>query len=242
MIGSRPRRGPQTGAVRARATQAGFTLVEALASVALMSAVLLAIALMAGQWLPSWRAGFAQSQRADQLSLGLERVAADVAAAEYIMPDATSKSPLFDGERSSVAFVRAAIGPASRPQLEWVRIVESADDKGLALVREQAPFTPLTGATRPPTKLGDAVVLVREPFRLSFAYAGPDHKWVETWSGLEKLPSAIRVSVRDSRSGQILAASTAFPVRATAAAPHNAPDADTANAKADAADTAAQDK
>lgn len=220
------RHGSKASAFNARAYEAGFTLIEALASVALMSTALMAIALLAGQWLPNWRAGFAQLQRADLLSLGLERVADDVAAAEYVMPDGTSTAPLFDGQAQSVTFVRAAIGPSARRQLEWVRIVESQDGKGLALVREQAPFAPLTGAARPPTALGDAVVLVRDPFRISFAYAGPDRNWVENWSGLEKLPSAIRVTVRDSRTNLVLAASTAFPLRATAPAPRTAPDAD----------------
>ena len=131
--------------------------------------------------------------------------------------------------------MRSAIGPAARPQLTWVRFVESADGKGLALVREQAPFTPLTGAARAPTALGDAVVLAREPFRLSFAYAGPDSRWVETWGGSEKLPSAIRVTVRDSRTDQVLAASTAFLLKVTAAAPRTASDAAATNAKAAAA-------
>ena len=112
---------------RAGLGEAGFTLMEAMAAVAAMGAIVLAIAMIAGQWLPNWRRGFVELQRADLLSLGLERIAADVAAAKYVSASGAAQEPLFDGERQSVTFVRSAIEPDAPSRLEIVRIAETVD-------------------------------------------------------------------------------------------------------------------
>ena len=36
-----------------------------------------------------------------------------------------------------------AVGPNARPGLEIIRFIEKADDRGLAMVRERAPFVPM---------------------------------------------------------------------------------------------------
>src|SRR5205814_2503760 len=61
---------------------AGFTLVEALLATALMAAILAAIGTVTAQWLPNWNRGFASVQRSEAFAIGLERVVADLAAAE----------------------------------------------------------------------------------------------------------------------------------------------------------------
>jgi general secretion pathway protein J len=202
---------------RAGLGEAGFTLMEAMAAVAAMGAIVLAIAMIAGQWLPNWRRGFVELQRADLLSLGLERIAADVAAAEYVSASGAAEEPLFDGERRSVTFVRSAIGPDAPSRLEIVRIAETVDDGGFAIVRTRAPFIP-SAPGAPASKFADPVVLVHAPFRLSFAYAGPDRNWTETWRGGKRLPDSMRVTVRDAEGGRVLAASTAVALRVTARA------------------------
>ena len=59
---------------------------------------------------------------------------------------------------------------------------------------------------------GDPVVLLRKPFRLSFAYAGPDRIWKTTWRGADKLPAMIRLTVRDAGTERVLSVSTITPV------------------------------
>ncbi len=202
---------------RAGLGEAGFTLMEAMAAVAAMGAIVLAIAMIAGQWLPNWRRGFVEQQRADLLNLGLERIAADVAAAKYVSASGAAQEPLFDGERQSVTFVRSAIEPDAPSRLEIVRIAETVDSGGFAIVRTRAPFV-LSTPGAPGSKFADPVVLVRAPFRLSFAYAGPDRNWTETWRGGKRLPDSMRVTVRDAEGGRVLAASTAVALRVTARA------------------------
>lgn len=211
---------------------AGFTLMEAMLAVALMAAIVMALATIAAQWMPNWRRGFISLQRADLLSLGLERMAADLSAAEFVTPNGSTQEALFEGKELSVTFVRRAFGPDATPHLEVVRLAEAADDRGLAIVRTRAPFAPLAQGATLATQysFADPVVLTRAPFRVSFAYAGPARTWLPTWGPDKKLPAAVRITVRDSASEAVLAASTAVLVKVTASGVPPAPAASTAPA------------
>jgi general secretion pathway protein J len=200
-----------------RSSVAGFTLMEAMLALALMAAIVMALATISAQWLPNWRRGFVELQRADLLSLGLERMAADISAAEFVTPNGVAEEPLFEGRESSVTFVRTAFGPDTHPHLEVVRLAEAHDDRGFAIVRTRAPFTPMPlGATiASQYAFADPVVLTRTPFRISFGYAGPARTWLPSWGPDKKLPNAVRISVRDANN-VLLAASTATPLKITA--------------------------
>lgn len=214
----------------------GFSLIEAMAAVALTATIVMALSSVTGQWLPNWRRGFIDLQRADLLGVGLERIVEDVSAAQYVTPSADAPAPLFEGDSSAVTFVRSAIGPNSSPHLEVVRIAETKDERGLALTRMRAAFAPTaSGASTQSLAFGDAVALVRAPFRVSFAYAGPDRIWVDSWRAQKRLPDAVRVTVRDVVANRVLAASTATRMKVTApGAPKLDAQANGANAPADA--------
>jgi len=198
-----------------RAGIAGFTLVEALLAVALMGAILAAIATVTAQWLPNWNRGFARVQSSETLAAGLERIVADLAAAEFVTAGAGIRQPVFDGTELSVTFLRTAIGPNTRPGLELVRIMETGGDKGLTTVRTRARFLPIgrDGASVQPAP-ANPVALVRAPYRVTFSYAGPDRVWRNVWRGEGELPKAIRVSLRDATTERTLSVSTATLVHA----------------------------
>jgi general secretion pathway protein J len=188
---------------------AGFTIIETLIATALMVAILAALATVTAQWLPNWNRGFARVQRTELAGIGLERVVADLAAAEFVPANADAKGPLFDGAALSVIFVRSALGPNAPHGLEVIRIAETADARGLALVRTRTPFAPLApGRSIDSLPFSDPVVLLRAPYRMSFSYAGPDRVWNDTWRDT-KLPTAVRVMLRDAATAQPLAISTA---------------------------------
>jgi len=197
--------------MRARRGVAGFTLFEALVSVALMGLIVASLSAVTGQWLPNWRHGFGRVQSLEQLDVGLQRLVDDLEAAEFVTPNSQSKSPLFIGDASSVTLVRAAIGPDARPHLEVVRLEETSDDRGVVLVRSRTPFTPLVPnlSTTSQLRFADPVALVRAPFRVSFAFAGTDRVWRDAWRDSTMLPAAVRIRLRDAMSGQILSVSTA---------------------------------
>jgi general secretion pathway protein J len=155
-------------------------------------------------------------QRAERLATGLDRIVADLSVAEQMTVNGDARAPLFDGAELSVTFLRTALGPSARPGLEFIRLIEKADAQGLALVRERAPFQPMP--TDGQIRFVDQVVLIRAPFRVSFAYAGPDRQWQPTWHGQSQLPDRIRITVRDGATGQVLAVSAAVLPHITAPA------------------------
>lgn len=189
---------------------AGFTMIEALIATALMAAILGALATVTAQWLPNWNRGFARVQRSEMIALGIERIVADLAAAEFIPIGRGTADTLFDGAELSVTFVRFALGPNTRSGLEIVRLAEIAGDGGPTLVRTRARFVPIVLGVndRDPIPFADPVVLLRPPYRVTFSYAASDRVWKPVWPATQGLPRAIRLTLRDG-SGRILSASTA---------------------------------
>jgi len=202
------------------AHMAGFTLVEALVAMVLMGMIMASLATITAQWLPNWNRGFAHVQRTELFGRGLERLVADLAAAQFVKANGKASQPLFDGDELSVRFVRGALGPNTRPGLEVVSVSTMSDDRGTALVRARAPFVPLPEKTRlrDLATFSDQVVLIRAPYRASFSYSGPDHVWRGSWHDADQLPIAIRVLVRDAATQHTLAVSTATVLRVNVAA------------------------
>jgi general secretion pathway protein J len=196
--------------------EAGFTLIEVLVATLLMTVILAALATVTAQWLPNWNRGLNRVQRAERLALGLDRIVADLSVAKMIPVNKDAKLPLFEGSELAVTFLRTAVGPNARPGLEIIRLVEKADSQGLAMVRERAPFAPMPSDGQ--IRFADQVVLIRSPLRVTFSYAGPDQVWQPDWRGQMELPNMVRVTVRDSVTGQVLAVSRAATVHVNASA------------------------
>jgi general secretion pathway protein J len=188
--------------IRGQRTNAGFTLFEALVAVALMGLIMGALATVTAQWLPNWNRGLLRVQRNEQVAIALDRLVADLSVAEFVSVSANrvNKKPLFEGNELSVTFVRSAVGPNNDPGLEIVRIAETADGRGPILVRARAAFVPLPTVGPPVDRItfSNPVVLLRPPFRTSFAYAGLDGRWTSSWRNSSELPAAVRFVVRDA--------------------------------------------
>jgi general secretion pathway protein J len=198
-----------TRAVR-QSANAGFTLVEALVATLLMSIILAALATVTAQWLPNWNRGMTRLQRVSLLAAGLDRLAGDIAAAEFISAGAGKGPLIFDGGALSVSFVRTVLSPNAGPGLEVVRIAEVGGEGGPDLVRSTAPLPVGSLATGSGDTLpfANPVVVIRAPYRVSFSYAGVDRVWRESWRGQIELPRAVRIQVRDNGTSRLLAAST----------------------------------
>jgi general secretion pathway protein J len=194
----------------------GFTLLEALLAMALMGMIVAALAAVTGNWLPNWSRGLGHVQQSERIALALERLVADLAAAEFISAGREVRQPWFDGENHGVTFVRSVLAPDAPPGLELVRIGEISSEHGPILVRTQAPFVPVSSGVndRDQVRFSDPVVLQRPPYRVLFSYAGFDRIWTDTWRGQILLPRAIRFTLRDMTTQQILAISTATLVHA----------------------------
>ena len=208
-------------------SSAGFTMFEALVALAVMGLVLGVLASVTGAWLPPWNRGLLQTQRNEQVTIALDRLAADLSAAEYVTPNRDSTAALFRGDESSIVFVRPSLGPNNRPGLEIVRIAEATDNTGRALVRTRAPFVllPTGDPAVDPIPFRDPVVLLRAPLRITFAYAGPHGDWFGNWPSWAGLPATVRFDLHGA-AGTILL-STATRIRANAVAPQPEPAIDT---------------
>lgn len=202
-----------------RAAEGGFTLIETLVALALTGLVLSALVSITSQWLPNWHRGMDRIQRSEAISLALQRIGADLAAAEYI-PAGRERQPLFDGSELSVMFVRTTLGPNATPGLDVVRIGETSDHQALVTVRSRAPFRPLEpgASVSEQIQTGDPVVLLRAPFRLSFSYADRDRVWKSSWHDADKLPAAVMLTVRDAATERVLSVSTVASIHADAPA------------------------
>jgi general secretion pathway protein J len=202
----------------ARRGQDGFTLVEALVALALTGLILSALATLTAQWLPSWNRGFDRIQQSELVGISMQRIAADLAAAEFVPASRATKKPLFDGTALSVTFVRTALGPNVGIGLDVVRIGETTDRGQPVTVRSRASFTPFPAGVSLSELIHvtDPVVLLRFPLRMSFAYAGADRIFRDEWHDMDKLPSTIMLTVRDAASGRVLSVSTATPVHVNA--------------------------
>ena len=206
-------------AMRERESVAGFTLIETLVALALTGLVLSALATLTAQWFPIWNRGIDRIQHSELIGIATQRIAADLAAAEYVPANRESKKPLFQGSALSVTFVRTSLGPNATVGLDVVRIGEATDQGHLVTLRSRAAFAPLPRGVSPSEQfhLSSPVVLLRPPLRLSFAYAGPDQVFRDDWLDADKLPAAIMLTVRNS-SGNVLSASTVTPVHIDAPA------------------------
>lgn len=191
----------------AHPANSGFTLVEALVALLLMSIIMAALASVTAQWLPSWDRGIGRLQRIETVADGLNRLVTDIAAAE-IVSAGRNAPPLFDGGELSVAFVRTILKPNSSGGLEIVRLAETSDERGPVLVRSTAPFTPDVTGGADAVSFVNPVALIRAPYRVSFSYAGPDRVWRDTWHHETLLPRAVRVRLRDAATSTTLAVST----------------------------------
>ena len=211
-----------------RIGEEGFTLIEALAALVLTGLVLSALGTITAQLLPNWNRGFDRIQQSELVGIAMQRIAADLAAAEYVPPNGSGRKPLFDGSALSVTFVRTALGPNVGIGLDVVRIGETAEQGGFVTVRTRAAFGPLPPGVSPlaQIRVSDPVVLLRPPFRLSFAYAGPDRIFQDSWQDADKLPAVIMLTVRDARSERVLSISTATLVHVDAPARDESSDSD----------------
>jgi len=165
-----------------------------------MGLVLSALANLTAQWLPNWNRGLNRVQRSETISIALQRLADDLAAAQSVPVSRDDKQLLFIGSEQSITFVRTSLGPNAGPGLDVVRLSETTDRDGPATVRSRMTFHPLPpqASLSDQLQFGEPVVLLRAPFHLSFAYAGDDRAWKTSWQDGEKLPAKVRLTVRDT--------------------------------------------
>jgi general secretion pathway protein J len=203
-----------------KSADSGFTLIEALVAMTLMGIILGALVTITAQWLPNWNRGFSRVERSQSLTIGIDRLIADISAAEFIPPNRNSKVPLFVGSEFDLTFVRTTLGPNLQPGLDIVHIGETESSSGRHVVRSRVAFAPFATDQVSIDQLtfNNPVVLLRSPFRISFAFAGRDGVWKNSWQKFNSLPEAVRLTIRGTENGRNFSISTTAIVHVNAEA------------------------
>jgi prepilin-type N-terminal cleavage/methylation domain-containing protein len=199
----------------------GFTLIEALAALAIVSAVLIATAALIHNVAFNFDRGTGRADNAEHLLLAVERLVGDFGSARPVREAASGANAAvaFAGSAAQIRFV-AAGGVAAGPQGEEVIGLAVEESDGTSrLVRRRAawlgPKTPFQSLA-----LQDAVPLLEGRVDIAFAFARVAADgvvtWSETWNAQPLLPRWVRLSVRDRASGAELVPGAQFLLRADA--------------------------
>lgn len=174
-----------------RAARAGFTLIEALASLVLATMLFGGLALYTGTWLRHWQGMIARGGQEDTVSVILDRMVEDLEAAQPGYSNSEGPAAVrFTGHADKITFVRPALGYEPRAGLDDITYAMGRAGADEALIR----------ARRDQTKGedGEDLPLVRGDLKLSFSYAGPDGRLSPEWISTNRMPSLVRIEISGS--------------------------------------------
>jgi prepilin-type N-terminal cleavage/methylation domain-containing protein len=198
----------------------GFTLVEALAALAITAVILVATGGLIRNVAGYFDRGTRGVGEAEHLLLATDRLAADFSTARYALQKSGDKFAVaFAGGPTKVAFVGAAgVGLESRHEELVTLTVESADEV-TSLVRRRAAWREPGGQIEDLTP-EDPVVLIEGRLAMGFAFGrlSPDGalSWSDSWNEEPVLPRFVRLTLRSRSTGEDLLTGVEFVVRADA--------------------------
>ncbi len=223
--------------VRRDDRRAGFTLIEALAALAVGSVIIMATAALIHDVARHFDRGTRGAQEAERLMLAVERLAQDFNSARFVgWTTEGGPAVAFTGEPASrdrpakVMFVGNA-GIMAGPQGEEVvaLTVEPAGEVTRLVRRRAAWAGPRTRVEDVSPQ--DAVVLVEGALDIAFIFGrvapGGALQWSESWIDQTTLPRFVRLILRDRATGSDLLGEADFVVRADAPPGCGRPDAAT---------------
>jgi general secretion pathway protein J len=176
---------------RKRSARAGFTLIEALASLVLATMLFGGLALYTGTWLRHWQGMIARGGQEDTVAVILDRMVEDLEAAQPSYSNTEGATAVrFTGHADEVAFVRPALGYEPRAGLDDITYSMGRAGTDDALIRARRDFMVSGG--------GEDLPLVRGDLKLSFSYAGPDGALSPEWTSTNRMPSLVRIEISGS--------------------------------------------
>jgi prepilin-type N-terminal cleavage/methylation domain-containing protein len=189
-----------------RASNAGFSLIETLAALAIAGAVFAVISEFSGRLLLNWNRSESTISVMEMLTRGLGRMGTDLTLALPMSPPGTDGSvAYFSGDATRLTFVAATgfgVGDRGLELLDF-SMVDNKDD--FYLVRQRAPVS------NPPSQFKDPVMLLHGRMQVRFSFRDSDGKFLDTWSKRPDMPSAVGVQVIGA-SGPIFPRPLIFPV------------------------------
>lgn len=176
---------------RKRSARAGFTLIEALASLVLATMLFGGLALYTGTWLRHWQGMIARGGQEDTVAVILDRMVEDLEAAQPGYSNSEGVTAVrFTGHADKVTFVRPALGYERRAGLDDITYSMGRAGADKALIRARRNHMMGGG--------GEDLPLVRGDLKLSFSYAGPDGALTPEWTSTNRMPSLVRIEISGS--------------------------------------------
>ena len=206
----------------------GFTLVEALAALAIAAVIIAATSALVHNVALHFDHGTRGVSEGERLILAVERLAADIGSARFVTRMSEGSAALaFIGEPATAAqparmiFVSAGGVAANASGEEVVSLTTEQAEDVARLVRRRAPW--LGPRTRfEDIRLQDPVVLLEGKFFISFAFGRISQDnglaWSDDWRGQASLPRFVQLTLRDRLTGADLLTGAEFVIRADASA------------------------
>jgi general secretion pathway protein J len=204
----------RSSSARSRAeARAGFTLLEALLSLAIAAAILSGIAMVSAQVLRNWNHGSSTIAAMEMLTSGLARLGTDLSLALPVRPPGSENSKiLFEGEERKIMFVAATGFGAGNRGVELLTVEVVPDGEGIALVRKRGAVASLA------TLQTDPVVLLRGRATVRFAYRDDEGVRTTVWAGKSKLPASVEVEILGASGMPIFPVAMVLPLPSRLAA------------------------
>src|SRR5436190_8465771 len=212
---------------RRSSARGGFTLIELLAALAIGAVIIAAVGALVHNVALTFDRGTRTVSHGERLILAVERLAADIGAARYVViPGERGPTAAFIGEAASanegakVVFIGpGGIGSNSKGE-EVVELAVEQEDDVARLVRRSAAWPgPRTRIEN--VRLVDPVILLEGKVLISFSFARLKDgalAWNDAWKGEPELPRFVRLGLRDAATGAAVIAATDFVIRADASA------------------------
>lgn len=185
-------------------SQAGFTLVEVLVSLAISAAIMAGLTTLASSVNLGWGSVARKLSAQEMVGNGLAIAAGDISRIERIV-DYKPTEPVFRfrGGPISMTFVISERPASGARGLYWIYLYTRKTSSGMALARARAPFDTTSG-TVPAVGWADEVVLMEGALSFDFSYrAGRTEReiWHRDWSERTSLPGLVKIQMSDSSTG-----------------------------------------
>jgi prepilin-type N-terminal cleavage/methylation domain-containing protein len=208
----------------------GFTLIEALAALAIASVIIMASTALIHNVALFFDRGTRGVTEAERLMLAVERLAGDFRSARFgsrRMEEGAAAVAFFAGEPSSkegparIVFVGAGRAASRSLDDDLISLTVEQDGEISRLVRRRATW-PGPRVRFEDVAPQDPVVLIEGKFDISFTFGrfAPDGSlaWQGNWDREGVLPQYVRLNLRDRSTGVNLLGEADFMIRANAPA------------------------